>query len=224
MLAAILLCVVGCAPKYSNILVDGKTAQGFDKSSKYDKKYKIIFDNEQENDLDYQVVYNGVVNAFKKNMYNVVDNIFDADCIVVIAHAANKPIEYLANRSSPIIGQVGSNTNSTYSYGRNWAEKNTHTTQEYGVIGYNHYQTKEKTYYHTLKVRAGSVSKQKVPAFKTEWEITLNIIDNNNDFRKVLPALLCAFENHMATDTNGYMYIDIYEKDGKLFEKVDKSN
>ncbi|WP_165175094.1 hypothetical protein [Desulfovibrio sp. ZJ369] len=218
LLIAIFLCVVGCSPKFS-VLVDGRTSQEYEQNKSSNDNYKIIFDNERNKyDFDYQPVYDNIVNIFRKNNYHIVENIYEADYVVFINFKVNGHTN-IVNHSTPITGQVGVNTHTTYTYGPYGMTPHTYTTPKYGTIGYDNYQTTEISYTHLLSVAAYSFSKADIGLSKKVWEIILVTSDETNDFRKNLPALLLALEKHMATDTHGNIYIELYEKQGKLIER-----
>lgn len=209
--------IVGCSPKYS-VLVDSRTSQEFEKNKDTNDKYKILFDyKKNKTNFDYELVYNSVLNIFKNNGYNTVDNIYNADYVVFIDFKVGGPHTNTINHSTPITGQVGVNTHTTYGpYGA------THyTTPRYGTIGYSNYQTIETYYTHLLHVNAYSFSKEELEINKKIWEIILVTSNESNDFRKNLPALISVLEKYIMTDTHGNLNIDLYEKQGKLIERKD---
>lgn len=214
----IFLCSYGCSPKYK-ILAEGKVSQYYQNNKKSYDKYKIVFNHERDrDDLDYQLVYNSVVNVFKKNNYLIVENIYDADYAVFINFKVSShtiPI----NHSVPITGQTGVNTRTTYTYGPYGVTSHTYTTPRYGTVGYHNYQTNETFFTHLLSVTAYDFSKEHLEINKKMWEIISVTSDENSSFREIMPSLLLVLENHMATDTQGNINIEIYEEYGKLIEK-----
>lgn len=214
----IFLCITGCSPQFS-VLVDGRTSQEYEQNKSANDSYKIIFDNERDkNDFDYKFVYDSVVNTFRKSNYRIVDNIYDADYVVFVNFEV-KGRTATINHSTPITGQVGVNTHTTYTYGPYGMTPHTYTTLKYGTIGYDNYQTTEIYYTHLLSVAAYTFSKTDMELAKKVWQIISVTSDEANDFRANLPALLLVLEKHMATDTHGSVNVELYEKQGELVER-----
>lgn len=209
--------IVGCSPKY-NVLVDSRTSQEFEINKSVNDKYKILFDYEKnKTNFDYKLVYDSVLDMFKNNGYNTVDDIYNADYIVFIDFKVNGPHKSTINYSMPITGQIGVNTYTTYGpYGAT-----NYSTPKYGTIGYSNYQTIEIYYTHLLSLNAYSFSKKELELDKKIWEIILVTSNESNDFRKNLPALLLVLEKYIMTDTHGNLDVELYEKQGKLIEGKD---
>ena len=213
--------IVGCSPKYS-VLVDSRTSQEYEINKNNNDKYKILFDYEKnKTDFDYELVYNNILNLFKNNGYNTVDDIYNADYVVFINFKVNGPHTSTINHSTPITGQVGVNTHTMYTYSPYGMTPYTYTTPKYGTIGYNNYQTTETYYTHLLSLDAYSFSKKELKLDKKIWQIILVTSNESNDFRQNLPALLLVLEKYIMTDTHGNLDIELYEKKGKLVEKKD---
>ncbi|MCM1512479.1 MAG: hypothetical protein NC112_05155 [Oxalobacter formigenes] len=215
------LCCACSSPNF-NVLVNGRTSQEYEQNKKNSDKYKIIFDHEKnKDDFDYQLVHDSVTGIFKKNGYHLVENIYDAGYVAFINFTVSEPRKRTINHSTPIIGQTGTTTHTTYTYGPYGAVPHTYTTPIYGTVGYNHYQTTKTFYIHLLSVTAYAFSKPELKVTKKTWQISSSTLSKTNDFRAALPALLLVLQKRMATDTHGDIDVEIYEQQGKLIEEED---
>jgi hypothetical protein len=218
----VVLGAFGCATTRFAVQVDSITAPDHDPGSKY-----VLLPGREEvaaNDLQYREFAAYVERALQARGFKQADSADEADVAILLNYGIGEPQTTTYTYSLPIYGQTGGGK-ATYSgstYGPGGYSHTTGTIQQqptYGVVGSQTHTGSVTTYFRYLildavDLRAYRESQAIVPV----WKTTVTSTGSSGDLRRVLPVLVGAAVEHVATNTGQQVNIELGESDPRVLQ------
>ncbi len=215
LIMVLLLALVGCSTRF---VVD---VSSYNTGINHNNKIFITPANKKVSITDVEFVEYSryVAKALKKNGFEVVQTIDEADIVVVLYYDVSGPQIYTSQ--VPIIGPTGVASANTFGYinssGNYYA--NTNYNYQYGITGY---RTRQVVFF-TRSIVLTAYDWQLFRKTKKEmqvWQTQIVSTGSSNDLRYVFPYMIVAAEKYIGRTTRGKVTVELNEYDSRVREYV----
>lgn len=206
-----LIILQGCASKSFHVEIDSITQTTL--SNANTEKYCIISGNKQMNtdNLYFLEVVDHIKPYLEEKGLTIIKDILLADNVIFLDFGVSEPIQKTESYLVPKEGIVGYDTysygdsnytiNGNYIYGQ--GTSNSHTTAQYGIIGYETEQRHYIEYIRWITMVAYRLVGNPPKLGPQLWKLVLQSEGSSNDFREVLPFIISPLSDTLCTNTRG---------------------
>lgn len=191
------------------------------------KRYFLIPGNKDcsPSDLQFMEFARYTDNALICEGFIKVSSIEEADIAIILNYGISDPYVYQYTYETPIWGQTGVDSKTTYGTVNTYSNMVTYSSQTeytptYGVVG-SKTQVGTGVLFFRYFVLSGVDLEEfkktnKIEDAKNLWVTKANSSGESGDLRKIFPILLVASQKHIARNTDQQIHYKIKENDKRI--------
>lgn len=206
-----LITLQGCASKTFRVEIDSIAPTTFSNAST--EKYCILSGNKHVSidNLYFLEVVEHIKPYLEEKGLTIIKDILTADNVIFLDFGVSDPIQKTENYIVPKEGIVGYDTysdgNSNYTINDNYiygqGTSNSHTTVQYGIVGYETEQRHYTEYIRWITMATYRLVGNPPKLGPQLWKLVLQSEGASNDFREVLPFIISPLGETLGTNTRG---------------------
>ncbi len=170
----------------------------------------------QRTDLQFQEFSQYLKRVLEEQGFREVHTLDDADLAIFLGYAISGPKEKQYSYSTPVWGQTGYSSSSTYGTVNSFGNYSgiTHHNPQYGITGY---QQHSGSYTHfTRYMFLNAYDAREYMKTKKEiqvWKTTVTSTGSSNDLRLIFPYLIAASKDYLGKNTENKIQVIFKEND-----------